>query len=375
MPRYALTIAYDGTEFHGWQKQELVVPEGAGAKDVLPGGGRNVAYERVGDVLLVRTVQHVVERAVGEVVREPVRIMGASRTDSGVHARGQVAAFSTSAGEERGRGWPSERGTLPMLRAINSRLPEDVLVRDVRIVDDAFDPVTHCTAKGYSYTLHVSPHRPLWDRRYVQHIWRGLDVGAMAEAAARFVGEHDFAAFAAAGHGRQTTVRKVFTCDVVGGAGRATARPIGSGGAGVSPAPLACPTREVSSQRRSGTRSCGCPEGAGETPAPPRQERAGAGGTPAPPMQEREGAGGTPAPPGREEECERVDWESRLRVEISGNGFLWNMVRIIVGTLVEVGRGKLTPEDVSRALREGDRRLAGPTFPPTGLCLEWVKYE
>lgn len=92
-------------------------------------------------------------------------------------------------------------------------------------------------------------------------------------------------------------------------------------------------------------------------------------------MQEREGAGGTPAPPGREEECERVDWESRLRVEISGNGFLWNMVRIIVGTLVEVGRGKLTPEDVSRALREGDRRLAGPTFPPTGLCLEWVKYE
>lgn len=293
MPRYKLTIAYDGTDFHGWQKQELLVPKGAQAEDVLPGGGSSVRYERIGDVLLLRTVQQVVERAVGEVVREPVRVMGASRTDSGVHARGQVAAFDTSDGEERGRGWPVERGTEPMVRAINSRLPGDVLVLGADITSETFDPVTACVAKGYSYTLHVSPTRPLWDRRFVQHIWHALDVARMREVAEAFVGEHDFAAFAAAGHGRQTTVRRIFSCDVI------------------------------------------------ESPV----------------------------------ESPRESWEKRVRIEISGNGFLWNMVRIIAGTLVEAGRGKITGENVRQALREGERRLAGPTLPPTGLCLEWVRYD
>jgi tRNA pseudouridine38-40 synthase len=222
--------------------------------------------------------------------------MGSSRTDSGVHARGQVAAFTTS-DVEKGRGWPAERGTTPFLRAINSRLPDDVIVRSVELVDAVFDPINDCTSKAYSYTLHVSPHRPLWDRNYVHHIWSPLDVARMNEAAALLVGEHDFAGFAAAGHGRLTTVRTVLGCRVV----------------------------------------------------------------------EEEGTGAS-----RHQGIEAD--ERRVRIDISGTGFLWNMVRIIAGTLVEVGWGKMAPEQVTRAIETGDRRLAGPTLPASGLCLEWIKY-
>lgn len=315
MPRYKLTIAYDGTDFCGWQKQE-------------PPAGMDVAHSKllgpaeeamIGDAInpgrvALRTVQAVVERAVREVVREPVILFGASRTDTGVHARGQVAAFTCSGESETAKqggsearearshtGWPPARGTDALVRAINSRLPEDVLVLDAEEVTPEFNPIGDCTAKAYSYALHVSPHRPLWDRRFVNHIWMPLDLGAMNDAAARFVGEHDFAAFAASGHGRQSTVRTVFGCRAI----------------------------EVSEKAKQ------------------RDSETGLGG---------EG------------------WERRLRIEISGNGFLWNMVRIIAGTLVEVGRGKLKPEDVAAAIESKDRRRAGPTLPATGLCLEWVRY-
>jgi tRNA pseudouridine38-40 synthase len=282
MPRYRLTIAYDGTDFCGWQKQE-------------PPTGLNVDPARImpampGDAegrIVLRTVQQVVEQAVREVVREPVELLGASRTDSGVHARGQVAAFTCES-------WPASRGVRPLVRAINSRLPDDVLVVDAGVASHDFNPIGGAAAKGYSYTLHISPDRPLWDRRYVHHIWVSLDLARMQEAAALLVGEHDFAAFAAAGHGRQSTVRTVHACAVVE-----------------------------------------CPEAHGHLPVEMR----------------------------------------RVRMDISGSGFLWNMVRIIAGTLVEVGRGKMASEGVRRALETGDRRDAGPTLPPTGLCLEWVRYE
>ena len=126
--------------------------------------------------------------------------------------------------------------------------------------------------------------RALFDRRRVHHLWEPLNVAAMQDAASRLVGEHDFAAFAAAGHGRLSTVRTVFACDI-------------------------------------------------STPEP-----------------------------------------DRVRVDISGSGFLWNMVRIIAGTLAEVGRGRMTPDAVSAALAGLDRTKAGPTFPAAGLCLEWIKF-
>ncbi len=316
MPRYKLTIAYDGTRFCGWQKQEPPSDAPIAPEKVIEPGVASAGSSR----LVLRTVQEVVERAVREVVREPVVLIGASRTDSGVHARGQVAAFTcggdsemaSQRDSETGRqepeepasepqpaaprgGWPLSRGTDRLILALNSRLPEDVLITAAEPVAGTFDPIGDCTAKGYSYMLHVCPTRPLWDRCYVHHVWTALDLGAMNDAAARFVGEHDFAAFAAAGHGRLSTVRTVFECRVV----------------------------EES-----------------ET-ASPRDRETGA---------------------------------RRLRIEVSGNGFLWNMVRIMAGTLVDVGLGRKKPDAVTAAIAGKDRRLAGSTMPAHGLCLEWVRY-
>jgi tRNA pseudouridine38-40 synthase len=299
VPRYMLTVAYDGTDFCGWQKQEPPAAADVGAEKVLAAA----ADPRPGEPprLTLRTVQEVVERAVRRVVREPVELIGASRTDAGVHARGQVAAFTCSEGDG-GCGWPLSRGVDTLVRAINSGLPEDVLVMGARPAADDFNPIGGARSKAYSYTLHVSPSRPIWDRRYVHHIWTDLDLDAMNAAAAELVGEHDFAAFAAAGHGRQSTVRTVFDCRV-----RAEAvhdEPAGSAGGGGS--------RDFASRR--------------------------------------------------------------VRIDVAGSGFLYNMVRIIAGTLVEAGRGRLAPGDVRSALETGDRRRAGPTLPPCGLCLEWVRY-
>lgn len=279
MPRYRLTIAYDGTDFCGWQKQEPpAATTNVGTAKVLGADPSDAAR------LSLRTVQEVVERAVVEVVREPVVLMGASRTDAGVHARGQVAAFTCSDGA-----WPVDRGTEPLLRAVNSRVPNDVLVTRIEEAEAGFNPIGGARAKEYSYTLHVSPHRAIWDRRFVHHVWTPLDVAAMQEAARAVVGEHDFAAFAAAGHGRQSTVRTVYDCTV------------------------------------------------SELPSPDEGAR-------------------------------------RVRIRVSGNGFLYHMVRIIAGTLVVAGRGKMTAADVTGAIESKDRRRAGPTLAPLGLCLEWIRY-
>lgn len=348
MPRYRLTIAYDGTDFCGWQKQEPPSGMDISPAKVMDGAGTGHDPSR----MVLRTVQEVVERAVREVVREPVQLIGASRTDAGVHARGQVAAFTcggeaegetekrsdgeteglrdggtggSATGEAKGDvaevqahgpsprprgGWPVSRGMDTLVRAVNSQLPDDVLVVGADVADDHFDPIRGAMAKGYSYTLHVSPHRPLWDRRFVHHVWVPLNVERMREAAARFIGEHDFAAFAASGHGRVSTVRTVHECRVV--------------------------EEGMEARRHAGTES-----GRWEVEA----------------------------------EMERGFAARRLRIEIAGNGFLWNMVRIVAGTLVEVGRGKMLPDDVSKAIESRDRRRAGPTLPPTGLCLEWVRYD
>lgn len=294
--RYKLTVSYDGTDFCGWQKQEPLARDGGGVLGPgAPAYAENtprIESVRDGRVAL-RTVQGVLERAARDVCREhTIELVGASRTDSGVHARGQVAAF-TSRPDGKGTGWPAERGADRLMMAINSRLPEDVVVTGAECVGETFDPIGDCTSKGYSYTFHVSPLRPLFERRTVHHLWHpsGLDARAMHEAGQRLVGEHDFAAFAAAGHGRLSTVRTVFAVSV----------------------------RDVSE-------SVGLAAG------------------------------------------------TRIRMEISGSGFLWNMVRIVGGTLMQVGLGKREPGTIDEALRTGDRTLAGVTLPPTGLCLEWVKY-
>lgn len=259
MPRYRLLVSYDGTDFHGWQRQE---PPG---KEPL------------------RTVQGVLEEAVRAAFRIPGRVVGASRTDAGVHAIGQVMAFSADVHV------PPER----VAWAINARLAvtgisPDVQTRDARIVRDDFDPISDAVTKGYRYSILVPADEsrlpPLFELRYAWWHVQPLNLDAMNAAAARIVGEHDFAAFAHAAHGRESTVRRVTQCIVT------------------SPAP------------------------------------------------------------------------GRISIDVAGNGFLYNMVRIIAGTLVEVGRGRRTPDDVSRALSTQDRTLTGQTLPPQGLCLRWIHY-
>ncbi len=294
--RYRLTIAYDGTGFHGWQRQyvpptysasvieeDVVIPQlGSDVQgDVEPDdGGRPVDIEDWQDSGVagneparaeLRTVQSVLQRAVREVVREPVIVSGASRTDAGVHARGQTASFTAS---DVRRGATDDR----LMQAINARLTPDVMVVSAQRVHDDFNVISDCVRKWYRYSLHTTRERPLWDRRYVHHVYAPLEVDRMQAAADLLVGEHDFAAFAAAGHGRETTIRTVYACQV---------------------------------QRR----------------------------------------------------------EQRVNIDIIGNGFLWNMVRIVAGTLIEVGRGRKTLDVVARALRENDRRLTGQTMPGRGLCL------
>mgnify|MGYP000486178216 CR=1 FL=1 len=294
MPRYKLTLRYDGTDFCGWQKQ--VVPASAEVVARLSRPGPPFGEVREDGKVHYRTVQDVVERAVREVVRERVVLTGASRTDSGVHAEGQVAAFTCSAGETRGQGWPTDRGLDALRQAINSRLAPDVRVRTVELVDDQFDPIRGAASKGYRYTVHAGREHPMWDRNYVFHAPYALDAGAMHAAAQKLVGEHDFAGFTAADHGRLTTVRTIFACDV-----REAADPFA------------------------------------------RAEDASAA--------------------------------RRVTIDVSGNGFLYNMVRIIAGTLVEIGRGRLDPARIDAALSTGDRTQAGPTLPPEGLRLEWIRYR
>jgi tRNA pseudouridine38-40 synthase len=271
--RYKLTIAYDGAAFHGWQEQ-------TGA-----------------DQSHLRTVQKVVREAVQHVVRQPIDLVGASRTDTGVHALGQVAQFDADDVSV-----PLDR----MAMAINSRLPDDVEVRDVAVVDDHFDAIKGAVDKQYRYRIWHTPHRPLAIRHAVYHCWVDLNIDAMADAAGRFVGEHDFAAFTNAGHGRTTTVRTVHEC-------RIETHPLSAGHMNI-----------LQNVHMSDSGSDGA---------------------------------------GRE-----------LHIVIRGSGFLYNMVRIIAGTLIEVGRGHWPPGRVDELLASGDRQASGPTLPPNGLVLEWIRY-
>ena len=288
MPTYRLEIAYDGTDFCGWQKQEPPAPtEG---QPLATGSAIHHADPSLpappGRVAL-RTVQAVVEQAVRQVVREPVVLTGASRTDAGVHALGQVASFTCSDGSNparHGGGWPVERGVEPLVRAINGRLPPDVLVTRVRPTHAEFNPIGDAERKAYSYTFHHHHQRPLFDRAYVTHTHHALDADRMAQAARHLVGEHDFAAFTQVNHDRQTTVRTIHDLVV---------------------------------------------------------ERAA---------------------------------EHRVTITATGSGFLYNMVRIIAGTLHEVGRGRMEPDEMPDVLAGKDRRQAGPTAAPMGLCLLWIRY-
>lgn len=244
MRRLMLTLEYDGTDFYGWQIQA----EG-------------------------RTVQAVVEEAVRQTTGERVRVLGASRTDSGVHAEGQVAHFDTE----------SDLPARQMLRALNHWLPRDAAVLDCRDVPADFDSRSDASSKLYRYRILLSvAHRPLRER-YVLRRWEKLDVEAMQRCASRLLGEHDFTSFASAHTEVETRTRRILRSEVV-----------------------------------------------------------------------RRG--------------------DEVHYLVGGDGFLYNMVRIIVGTLLEVGRGNLPEREFPDILAARDRRAAGPTARAKGLTLVRVRY-
>jgi tRNA pseudouridine38-40 synthase len=276
MRNIRLTVAYDGTDFHGWQRQ--------------PG---------------LPTIQACVETAIERVTGAPAHLWGSGRTDAGVHALSQVANFKTECPI------PCEN----LVKALNNLVPPTVRIKEAREVPASFHARYNVRSKTYRYRILQAPICSPFLWRFVCHHPSPLDYGAMAGAARLVEGQHDFTSFAAAS-GEETGVRS----------------------------------------QKSGARMTDHEEAA---------------------------TGRGPASGGKETEMVRTIYSSRLirrpttsmlLYEVRGNGFLHHMVRNIVGTLMEVGRGKLVPADVTRILAARDRAQAGPTAPAQGLCLVKVEY-
>ena len=241
---YKLTVAYDGTRFFGWERQP----------------GRD-------------TIQGKLEGVLEKLNGAPVEVIGAGRTDAGVHARAMVASVRLTVDET-----PEE-----IRNYLNRYLPDAIAVREVKEAGERFHARYRALGKTYRYTCFDGPVKPVFDRRYVTMLDFSPDVERMQRAAALLTGEHDFRSFCGNPRMKKSTVRLVDTIRV---------------------------------ERR----------------------------------------------------------RDRVIFTFHGTGFLQNMVRILVGTLLEVGRGRWEPEDVLEILEACDRKLAGPTAPPEGLCLMKVDY-
>ena len=245
MPTIKLTLEYDGTAYAGWQRQ-LDQP----------------------------TIQEAIETAIEGITQTKVPVMGAGRTDSGVHALGQVASFRI------------DRDMTPheWARALNAHMPKTIAVRSVAIMPDAFHARYSATGKLYEYRILNRPDRPAVDRYYCWHVHKPLDDAAMNHAAMSLIGSHDFSSFET-----QPTENEDPICHI---------------------------------QRLTVFRQ-----------------------------------------------------GDQLRIEVYADRFLKQMVRSIVGTLVEVGLGKRPPDSLTTILAARDRCAAGKTAPPQGLFLVHVDYE
>lgn len=239
-----LTVAYDGSGYYGWQIQ----------KDFV-------------------TVQQKVEEALSALLKKKVEVRGASRTDTGVHAMAQGVVFS-------------EEMTIPVEKipyAVNSFLPEDIVVTGAREVGEEFHPQYSVIDKTYEYKILNAEFRNPKLNRYTDFVRHKLDVEKMQEACKYFIGEFDFKAFCASGSTAKTTVRTIFNLEV--------------------------------------------------------------------------------------EKDKEI-----ICIRVRGSGFLYNMVRIIAGTLVYVGLGKIKPCEIADIIKSKDRAKAGKTLAPNGLTLMEVNY-
>lgn len=245
MKRIKLTIAYDGTNYCGWQVQ----PNGI-------------------------TIEEVINKALRKLTGEEITVIGASRTDSGVHAMGNVAVFDTDT-------------TIPADRiavALNQRLPEDIVIVKSEEVASDFHPRYCDCSKTYEYHI-INTRIPNPTKRLTNYfVSYVLDIDKMRKAASYLVGEHDFVSFCNVRTDVENTVRCITELEIL---------------------------------------KCG----------------------------------------------------DEITIRITGNGFLYNMVRIIVGTLIRVGRGFYEPEKVKEILEAKDRKAAGVTAPAHGLMLMGIEYK
>lgn len=244
MRNIKLTIQYDGSDYHGWQIQ--------------PG---------------LATVQGEVAAAIGKLVGFDVQVNGASRTDAGVSALGQVANIRIDS--------PIPTGNLA--KAITQKLAGEISISEAVEVDEDFDAIRSVKSKLYRYTIFVGENRPVLQIRHCWYRRGGLDIEKMKVAGGKLLGKNDFKSFACAADNRQSSVRTITQYDV---------------------------------------RSEG-------------------------------------------------DW---IYFDVAADGFLYNMVRNIVGTLVEIGRGRWDVEKMDEILAAKDRNAAGPIAPASGLCLMWIEY-
>ena len=316
--RILLQVAYDGTNYHGWQLQ----PNAA-------------------------TIEGELNRALCALTGEEIVVTGASRTDAGVHALGNVAVFDTTSRI------PAEKFSY----ALNQRLPEDIVIQSSKQVADDFHP-RHCDCrKTYEYDI-LNRTFPLPAYRNTAYFLYGtLNIEAMRRACQAFLGEHDFASFCAAGAQMQTTVRKIYSLEV-------ECRPLTEAGTPVPPASGEA-VNEVDGKHGEKVQQAQSASGemlnaaAGESDEQVQQAQPESGETAIP------AAGGANA----------GSADQLLTIRVKGNGFLYNMVRIIAGTLVEVGRGHIKPEEVAGIIAEKDRAKAGPTAPARGLRLVEIEYR
>ena len=285
MRRIKLTVAYDGTNYSGWQSQDNADT----VEDRLDEALRSLLID-CHDPLMVGSGEAdsgLPDSLSGDVACDdvPVKeagsiVIGASRTDAGVHAEGNVAVFDTEARMAADR----------FAYALNVRLPEDIRILRSEEVPGDFHPRYSPSHKTYEYQiLNTSIPIPTYTR-YMHHIYEDIDINKMREAVDLFIGEHDFSAFCSAGAQVKSKVRTI------------TALSIDE--ASIDPKPC------------------------------------------------------------------RI-----IRIRVTGTGFLYNMVRIIAGTLIEVGLGRRSIDTVRQAIETGDRQLAGPTAPARGLTLKSIIYD
>ena len=279
-----MTLAYDGTNYCGWQLQ----PNGV-------------------------SLQHVVEHALSQFTHEPIRVTASGRTDAGVHAVGQVISFETN----------SSAPCRGFLHGLPVHLPDDVVVRAVEEAAPGFNARYDAKRKWYRYVIHNSPIRlpflrtsALWQRSH-------LNDQAMHEAAGVLLGTHDFRCFETQWPNRSSSIRTIFRSSVT----RVLGWPVWEGEAASVESVIATDDDSTAS----------VPLAIGHSPF--------------------------------------VTQLPYICFDIEADGFLYNMVRAIVGTLIHVGRGRWSANDMRRIIETGDRSAAGETAPAHGLCLMRVDYD